>query len=123
MQRDYIMNEIEKLSRFLTQVMFNRKAPFLDMEYGETTISNKTLLWFNLRRMTEAGEINEAENMLFETINNANKSEKYQLLNIATKFYEELNKFSDEELISNNFTRDEIENGIQEINKLYGAII
>ncbi len=63
----------------------------------------------------EQGKINEAENLLFENLDTDNK----RYMELALDFYERLNNFEDDFLEENNFSREEIEEGLKEIFKKF----
>ena len=65
--------------------------------------------------LVEHGEINEAENMLFQLIES--KDERY--LQIALLFYYFLNEKSNEFLENHNFNRDEIRMGLKDVMRRY----
>ena len=61
-------------------------------------------------------EINQAENILFETIDK-NRLEDFE---VALQFYQKINEKDDTFLAKANYTREEIRQGIQDIAKIYG---
>ncbi len=65
--------------------------------------------------LLEQGKINEAENLLFENLDTDNK----RYMELALDFYERLNNFEDDFLEENNFSREEIEEGLKEIFKKF----
>ena len=69
-----------------------------------------------MTRRIKRGEINEAENILFEAVK---KNPNNALLEIALDFYSELGEMSDEFLIENNFSREEVCQGLCYILKIY----
>ena len=64
----------------------------------------------------QKGEICEAENWLYENMNEDDSS----WLNTAVYFYSEINKLSDEYLTAHDFSREEIGSGLSEVCGLYG---
>ena len=63
----------------------------------------------------ENGKICEAENWLYENMN----EDDISWLNTAVYFYSEINKLSDEYLAAHNFSREEIGSGLSEVCGLY----
>ena len=59
---------------------------------------------------------NEAENLLFEEVDPADK----QYLEMALAFYMYLNEFDDDFLYTNNYSREEIVDGINAISAEFG---
>ena len=116
-ETDYIMRQIDLLSRGLAKVLFNR-----DMETEEEIVdeqggfSESGLLLHMVKKLLLEKKINEAENLLFETIEE-DPQEDY--LKTALYFYERLDNMSDEELAAVDFSREEIADGLREIQRLY----
>lgn len=70
----------------------------------------------NLLSMVDCGQINQAENELYEIIN----IDDLSTLKAAILFYSYLNEKSDEFLESNNYERSEIESGLKDILYKFG---
>lgn len=66
--------------------------------------------------MVDEGKINEAENVVYEITENGG----YENLETALLFYSYLNEKPDEFLEENNFSRDEVKEGVTEIISRYG---
>lgn len=95
-ENDYILRQIEMMTGFLAKLIFGKESPeyeiILDNEgnpLGEGELALK------LRRMIELGEINEAENLLFDSIESEQKPE---YLEIAIDFYDRLSKLDEAKL-------------------------
>lgn len=114
-EQDYIMRQIRDLVRFLAKVFLNKDVAIYEFpdtgEYTDTDYLHKELLF-----LLSQGKINEAENLLFENLDSGNK----RYMELALDFYERLNNFSDDYLEENNFTRKEIEEGLEELTKRWG---
>nr|WP_261851535.1 DUF6483 family protein [Clostridium folliculivorans] len=78
-------------------------------------IGSTDLLQLLLKRMVYEGEYNKAENLLFEELEK-NKTKSIQ--DVGIKFYNMLLEKSDEDLIKNNFSREEVYQGLNDINSL-----
>jgi hypothetical protein len=65
--------------------------------------------------MLDDKNINGAEDLLFDMLD----ADNIEHLSIATEFYEKINRMTDEELQSADFTRKEIEYGLSEIKAIY----
>lgn len=116
-RNDYIMRQISILSQFLTHVLFKEKPQEINITKGE--LETSMILENQLQTMLDQGEINEAENLLFEKIE-AHESEGN--LKAAIYFYTALLKMPPEVLKANNYTEDEIEEGLEAIREIYGII-
>lgn len=115
-QNDYIMREIEKITRALSEIIFNKHASATDMLDDEGNVSESGLLYYDLKSLIAQNKINEAENILFDAFK---QSPTGSLLEVALQFYNELNELSDEALEAADFSRAEIAEGLGTINKLY----
>ena len=85
---------------------------WLDDEKGllhENTLSPK------LKQMINDGNINDAEDILYEYANPINQD----ILKVGLFFYYDLNRMADAELEAADFTRDEVKEGVQELLKIY----
>ena len=70
-----------------------------------------------LVKLIEQGRINEAEDLLFEGLNTESKT----YLKLVLDFYRRLNDLDDEFLEENNFSREEIKQGLGELADKFGV--
>ena len=118
-QNDWMMRQIEDITRFLAKVIFNKETTIYRViadEQGNCTSEGE--LYLNLKILIKQGKINEAENLLFERIKNGYNME---YMEIAIDFYAQLNDLDDEYLEKFDFSREEIKEGLQEVQRLYGV--
>lgn len=73
-------------------------------------------LYEQLTHMIDAGEINEAENELLDVIDANEKSD----LEMALAIYDYMNDKEDRFLEQNDYTREEIEDGIKSVMVMFG---
>lgn len=111
-EQDYIMRIITNLVRFLSRIVFNKDIPVYEISNTEE-YSQSDALHKNLLALLSDGKINEAEDMLFEDFNP--KDNRHLL--VALDFYNRLNNMDDKYLKTNNFSREEIEQGLRDIAK------
>ena len=114
--KDWYVRQIEMMIQFIAKVIFKRDT----MEYSITDLLNKTfydLLHEELLTMISEGHIDDAENLLFDRLEEGNLS----CFHVAVDFYLRLNKLSDNELDSLGFSREEIDTGLKDAAKAYGA--
>lgn len=112
--RDYLMEEAERLTKLIALVVFQKHAE--EEQYEEVySISEDAMLLGDLRRMTLAGKINEAENLLFERLLMDPSSHN---LSVAGIFYGELSQLMDDELNRSGFSRQEIIEGLQSVERI-----
>lgn len=117
-QKDYILREIESLIHVITDVFLGEETK----EYlptGKQEDKEVDKLHLEIQKLQKAGKINEAENLLFDKISISHRG----YLKIAINFYQQINQLSDEELANQNFSREEIEQGIKEIMNIFGIVI
>ncbi len=115
-QDDYILRQIDMLSRFLGKVVFDKDLEFVSLLDEEGGNIGDDLFAYRLRKLLSERKINEGENLLFETVE-AEPSE--QNLKTALEFYEELKKMSDKELEACDFSYQEILEGLRALQKFY----
>ncbi len=115
--RDYIMEEAERLTKLIAAVVFQKQ---IEEEHNGITysISQDAMLLGDLRRMTQAGSINEAENLLFQQLLGNPTSHTFSVAGI---FYEELSQLTDEELKRAAFSQQEIMEGLQSVERIAEA--
>ena len=114
---DWLMRQIEAMVSAIISVIFYKSPKSEDIgaeiNISDTVDSNRrnTIIAF-----LQKGEICEAENWLYENMN----EDDISWLSVAVYFYSEINKLSDEYLTAHNFSREEIESGLFEVCGLYG---
>ncbi len=112
-QDDYIMRQIEMLTRFIGNVLLQGDTTDTGISVDEEGyIVEGDFLSYRLNGLLLEGKINEAENLLFEAIE---ESPKRAYLKTAMDFYETLGSLSDEQLERGDFSRDEIIEGLQAV--------
>ena len=113
-EQDYIMRLIQEMVRAVLKLIFH-----IDMESPAGKLledSEEKAVLDTLLDLADEGKINEAENTVFEITENMD----YKNLEVALLFYSYLNEKSDVFLEENDFSRDEIREGLQEIVSRYG---
>ena len=116
-QNDYLMRQIQMMVQFIARMILKRNAEIYRAapdEYGN--FSPEGELYLDLMRKIKQGKINEAENLLFEaTEQNPNNA----MLEIALDFYRTLGEMPDDFLEENNFSKDEVCQGLNDIMRIY----
>lgn len=113
-QSDYIMREIENLSRFV-RALFQKESTF-DIVDEHGRISESGMLYHDLKSLVSENRINDAEDLLFEKFEQ-NPDEQY--LEVAIQFYTNLQNLSDETLEKAAFPRKEIGQGLETIKRMF----
>jgi len=113
-QQDWVMRQIKAIADAIAVIMFGKAEIAYEIQ-DEANHSETDMLFLRINEMLHDGNINEAENLLFSELDTGNMN--YLLL--AIDFYQKLNDKSDAELESSDFTREEIEEGLNNILKLF----
>lgn len=104
-ENDYLTQQIERICKVLSK-MFIKK----EVDKEDSSLLN------NLKHMIEVGNVNEAEDLLFE---NVEADDIGYCIEAAIYFYSELNKLDNDTLKKYNFSKDEILDGLNEIQQKY----
>ena len=108
------MRLIREMVRAILKLFFNidSESPTEELLAGE---EEKQLLDI-LLAMVDVGDINHAENQLYEIVSGGDMEK----LKMALVFYSYLNDKSDDFLTEHDFSRGEIESGIKDMVSMYG---
>lgn len=116
LEKDYILRMIKDLTKSIAHLILGKS----EIEYElpeESEYSRVDTLYVKLIELVNMGQINEAEDLLFDEINPSDMRQ----FEMAMSFYLYLNNFGDDYLEKNNYSRDEITEGIRSICKEYGV--
>lgn len=113
-EQDYVMRLIKEMVRAILKLLFNIDTESPTVELLENKEEKETL--GNLLDMVDAGEINGAENKLYDLINVTDINS----LEVALLFYSYLNDKTDDFLEANDFSRDEIKLGMENVADSFG---
>jgi len=108
-QDDWILRQIEIIARYVANLVFNKREVRYEYESSEM-LSETDRLHLTLDMLVREGKIGEAEDLLFE---NLQMTDKY--IELATDFYQTLNRMTDRELEEADFSRDEVYDGYIDI--------
>ena len=109
-EKDYIMRMIKEMVRVLFSLAFGKKYVSVELEKeNEYEISGKNLK--NFLNMIDLGQINEAENILLDSIDYTNKNE---VMAVAL-FYQYLSEKDNQFLENNNYTKEEVLSGFKQL--------
>ena len=107
-EKDYIMRMIKEMVRVLFSLIFGKKYVSVELE-NKYEVSGKNLKDF--LDMIDSGEINEAENMLLDSIDYTDRNE----VMAAALFYQYLSEKDSEFLKNNNYTKEEVMSGFKQL--------
>lgn len=113
-EQEYIMRLIKEMVRAILKLFFNIDVEFPTAELLESKEEKEILE--NLLDMIDVGKINEAENKLYDLIDNVNVNR----LEVAILFYSYLNDKTDDFLEESNFSREEVKLGIENVMNTFG---
>ena len=109
-EKDYIMRLIKEMVRVLFSLMLGKQYVSVEREAENGyEVSGKMLE--ELLGMIDNGEINEAENLMLDSIDYSNENE----LAAAALFYQYLSEKSEDFLQENNYSKEEVLDGINHI--------
>ena len=107
------MQLIKEMVRAILKLLFNIDTESPTAELLDSKEEKEILE--NLLDMVDAGKINEAENGLYDSVTDINS------LKVALLFYSYLNDKTDDFLEANNFSRDEIKLGLENVAESFGV--
>jgi hypothetical protein len=114
-ENDFFMREMSNLSKALALVFFHKESSTIEMFNEEGSVSDSGFLYHSLKKLVKDGQINEAENIIFQEIEKDSSEENFQ---VAIRFYHDLQQLSDQTLQQCNFSRQEILDGLESVQKL-----
>ena len=117
-EKDYILRLIKSCTQLAATIVTGKNVmeSLVGKQKNNISISESEMLSIMINKYIEEGEINKAENMLFQEIE---KCKSASNLETALLFYEELGRWNEEELKKCNFSKREILEGIEDVKKLY----
>ena len=107
-EKDYIMRMIKEMVRVLFSLIFGKKYVSVELE-NKYEVSGKNLKDF--LHMIDSGKINEAENILLDSIDYTDRNE----VMAAALFYQYLSEKDSEFLKNNNYTKEEVISGFKQL--------
>lgn len=110
------MRQIESISAVLAALIFNRKPESAEIIAFREAFALGDLLTMRLGELLAEGKINEAENLLFEALD---ESPGPEYLKSALDFYGSLAAMPDGELEKLGFSREEIYEGLKELENMF----
>ena len=113
-EQDYVMRLIKEMVRAILKLLFNIDMESPTEELLENKEEKETLE--NMLDMIDDGKINEAENKLYDLTRDTDVNS----LKIALLFYSYLNDKTDDFLEANDFSRDEIKSGLENVADSFG---
>ncbi len=114
-EKDYIMRIIKEMVRVLFSLMFGKQYKSIELsKENKYKVSGKALE--ELKKMVDKGLINEAENILLESINYNKKEEIFA----AVLFYQYISEKDNDFLAIHNYSKEEALDGIKRLAEKQG---
>lgn len=109
-EKDYIMRMIKEMVQVLFFLVFGKKYVSVELEEENKyeVLGNTLKYFFN---MIDIGKINEAENLLLEDLDYTNKED----VMAAALFYQYLSQKEDAFLRRNDYTKEEVLFGFEQL--------
>ncbi|MCB7320247.1 DUF6483 family protein [Lacrimispora sp. 210928-DFI.3.58] len=115
-QDDYVMRTISDLVRAIARLALGKNDIDYELPDTEDKYTSLDSIYRKLKDMADAGDMNGAENTLYEELDTSNM----EYLEMALTFYMYLNQFKDDVLYTANYSREEIVEGINNISAEFG---
>lgn len=115
-ENDYFERMIKTVINGLVSIFKNKNSIESSIENDSVILKEDQLLEIMIKKYISEGQINKAEDMLFEAIEDRKSSRNLEL---AVFFYETISKWDDEKLSKCNFSKEEIVDGLNEVKSLY----
>jgi hypothetical protein len=115
---DWLMSQIKLLAASIAKIVFRKETVLYEIG-DEENLTESDELYLYLRELLNSGEINEAEDALFDVLTPGDQS----VLLLAVDFYQRLNEWSDEDLVRRNFSRAELLDGLREAQRICGLAL
>ncbi len=117
--QDWLIRQIEAITATLKFVLSGKKTHMVTVDIEAPHSTGDDPLYLQLQALVRQGQICRAEDLLFEAM----ESPDSMVLDAAQRFYDDLNRLSDDTLKAHNFSRDEILEGLQTVCQQFGIPI
>jgi len=119
-ERDYVMRVIRDMVRFVSTVVLGRTEPVVDIDpvskAQAADLPPASALYSELLELAEEGNVNDAEDLLYERLDSSDSS----YLEAGLAFYQHLTGISDAQLEEWDYSREEILDGVHELCSQFG---
>lgn len=113
-EKDYILRLIHEIIRTLAKLLFHIDW---DREVDDKLTPEIRQQYRRLQAMIDGGQINEAENLLTDSLDPKNR----QGFLLSLRFYDDLNRKDNSFLEKSNYSRQEVYDGLKYAVALYGC--
>ena len=112
----WLMQQIKGIAISLARIFFNSDIIIYEIQNHEQ-LTQTDMLYLRLQELLLEKRINEAEDLFFNSLDPQNAD----YMRLAIDFYSKLNNMSDDELEDCDFSREEIEDGLQDVMARFGV--
>ncbi|MFB0920014.1 MAG: DUF6483 family protein [Oscillospiraceae bacterium] len=109
-EQDWFMRQIHQLANFIAHIVLQKELTNYTI-IDESNLTQSDLLYSKIKNLLNERKICEAEDLMFDTLDTSDN----RYLELALDFYQSISLLSEEELKSCNFSREEIQSGLNEI--------
>ncbi len=117
LENDYVMRMIKQAVRALMAFALGKDLPPYELPDEKENYTDTDRLYEMLIRLADEGKFNEAENLLFQNVDSGIDD----IFRLGINFYLYMNEFSNEELDNNDYSREEVIEGIKDFSKACGV--
>ena len=114
----WLAQQIKGITAVLARIFFNEAAIIYEI-HNEEQKTETDMLYLQLQTLMLEKRVNEAENLLFSRLDPQN----IEYMRLALDFYSKLNDMSDDELDTCDFSREEIDEGLQDLMLRFNATV
>ena len=116
-QDDYAMRTITDLVRAIARLALGKEDISYELSQNPEDDRGPEALYRRITAMAEAGDINGAENCLYEELD----TDDMGYLEMGLAFYMFINQFSDEFLYGASYSREEVVDGINSLSAQFDS--
>lgn len=113
-EQDYLMRTVKDITKVIAKIVLGKSDT--NYELPAENYTGEDFLYKRLLELLTEGKINAAENLLFEELDGMNKRK----LEIALAFYTKLNEYDKAYLEEHDYTKEEINQGLEDVARKYG---
>ncbi len=117
--QDWLMRQIEAISAMLAFLLTGKTEQKEDSSTVIFDAGAENVLYGKLKTLVQQQRICEAEDLLFDAMDAWNS----EAAEAGVRFYAGINKLSDSQLEQANFSREEIQEGLEHLCEHYGFTV
>ena len=116
LKQDFVLRRLEDQGRFLARLILGKEEAKYELPEYEAMDNEVDRLYRKILSLADAGEINEAENILLGDL--SENTPGYGIM--VADFYQHLDEFEDDFLEEHDYSREEILEGLESLAEAYG---